>query len=58
MIQACTTEWGEAARILVVDDDDAVRRVTTRILARHGFEVFDAPSGESALEIFRSQNDR
>lgn len=37
-------------RILVVDDDDAVRSVTQEMLDRLGFEVSTAASGESALE--------
>ena len=37
-------------RILVVDDDEAVRSVTHEMLDRLGFEVATAASGESALE--------
>lgn len=37
-------------RILVVDDDEAVRSVTREMLDRLGFEVSTAADGESALE--------
>ncbi len=40
-----------AARVLVVDDDDGVRRLTRRMLEEQGFEVFDAQSGERALRM-------
>lgn len=39
------------ARILVVDDEDAVRALTTRILARGGFEVLEAVDPAHALEL-------
>ncbi|MCC7494175.1 MAG: response regulator [Fimbriimonadaceae bacterium] len=38
-------------RVLVVDDDDAVRRLTRRMLAAQGFEVLDAPNAEAALGL-------
>ena len=37
-------------KILVVDDDEAVRCVTFEMLKRLGFDVTTAESGESALE--------
>ncbi len=40
----------EKQRILVVDDDEAVRSVTFEMLKRLGFEVTTADSGASALE--------
>jgi len=36
-------------RILVVDDSVTVRKVTTRLLERHGFEVFTAKDGVDAI---------
>jgi two-component system cell cycle sensor histidine kinase/response regulator CckA len=39
-------------KILVVDDEDAVRRITGRILTRHGYEVVEAAGGEEALAIY------
>jgi CheY-like chemotaxis protein len=40
----------EPIRILVVDDQDAVRRLTTRLLTRNGYEVDEAPDGATALQ--------
>jgi EAL domain-containing protein (putative c-di-GMP-specific phosphodiesterase class I) len=37
--------------VLIVDDDDAVARTMTRIVARLGHEAVTAPSGEDALVI-------
>ncbi len=38
-------------KILVVDDDEAVRSVTLEMLKRLGFEVTTADCGETALEL-------
>ena len=37
--------------ILVVEDEDALRRVTTGILLRSGYHVLEAHNGEEALQI-------
>jgi two-component system, OmpR family, KDP operon response regulator KdpE len=37
------------ARVLVVDDEPAIRRFLRASLSAHGFEVFEAHSGETAL---------
>ncbi|MCY0966369.1 hybrid sensor histidine kinase/response regulator [Parathalassolituus penaei] len=37
------------ARVLVVDDSVTVRKVTTRLLERHGFEVLTASDGVDAM---------
>jgi two-component system, cell cycle sensor histidine kinase and response regulator CckA len=39
-----------ARRVLVVEDDEAVRRVTTRILERAGIEVVAVASAEAGLD--------
>jgi two-component system cell cycle sensor histidine kinase/response regulator CckA len=39
-----------SARILIVEDEDAVRSFSARALSNKGYEVFEAVSGESALE--------
>lgn len=39
-------------RILLVEDDDAVRQLTRQLLEHFGYEVTDAPSAARALEIF------
>jgi CheY-like chemotaxis protein len=38
-----------AARVLVVEDQEPVRRQACRILQAHGYEVTEAPGGEEAL---------
>jgi two-component system KDP operon response regulator KdpE len=43
------------ARVLVVDDEPQIRRVLRTSLAAHGYEVFDAKTGEAALEAIREQ---
>jgi hypothetical protein len=40
--------------ILVVDDEDALREVTRRILTRSGYTVLTASSGVQAIEIASS----
>jgi PAS domain S-box-containing protein len=42
------------ARILLVEDDDAVRLLTRQLLEHFGYEVADAPSAARALEMFAS----
>ena len=38
--------------ILVVEDEDAVRRLTCRILTRQGYRVLEAPDGHRALHTW------
>jgi PAS domain S-box-containing protein len=45
-------EWGSET-ILLVEDEELVRRVTGRILARHGYTVLEAVSGSDALVVSR-----
>lgn len=45
---------GGSEMILVVEDDDAVRRTARRILDRYGYTVLLAADGEEALEQFRA----
>ena len=44
------------ARILVIDDQDSIRRVVRRALEQDGHEVFDASDGEIGMEILESQS--
>ena len=39
-------------KILVVDDDDTIRDVVSKMLCRLGFEVSSADSAESGLALF------
>ncbi len=40
-------------RVLLVDDEEALRHVARRILVRCGYEVIEAGTGEDALEIYK-----
>jgi CheY-like chemotaxis protein len=40
-----------AGRILLVEDEDAVRSVAAKLLRARGYEVIEASSGEEALEL-------
>jgi PAS domain S-box-containing protein len=40
-----------AGRLLLIDDDDLVRRVTSEMLTRVGYDVVAAASGEAALAL-------
>ncbi len=42
-----------AGSVLVVDDDDSVRLVTSRILTRFGFDVIDVASGRAGLDVLQ-----
>jgi two-component system KDP operon response regulator KdpE len=41
-------------RILVVDDEPAIRRAVTTNLARHGFRVEEAETGQQAIDLYSS----
>jgi signal transduction histidine kinase/ActR/RegA family two-component response regulator len=41
--------------ILVVEDEAAVRRLAVDVLKRYGYRVFDAATGNTALEVFQQQ---
>lgn len=43
-----------APSILVVDDQATVRRMTHRLLSEWGFRVFEAESGEEALDVLEA----
>ena len=40
-----------ASSVLVVDDEDMVRRLANIILTRHGYEVLEAADGRQALQV-------
>ena len=42
---------GESARILVVDDDENIRKVLTTILEDEGYAVEQAETGQKAIEM-------
>jgi DNA-binding NtrC family response regulator len=53
--KSATSEWsaaaeGAPARILVVDDEEVVREVLTRLLTEAGYDVASVPTAEEGLE--------
>jgi signal transduction histidine kinase/CheY-like chemotaxis protein len=47
----------DGAMILLVDDDAAVREVTSAILRELGYSVVEAPSGAAAMELLAQRSD-
>ena len=45
-----------AACILLIDDDESLRRVTEYNLSESGFDVITAGSGQQGLELFSTHN--
>lgn len=43
------------ARILIVDDEDQIRKLLRQILEMAGYQVVDAPDGRSAAALFRQE---
>ena len=41
-------------RVLVVDDEDSIRKVARLILTKAGYEVIEAENGEKAIEVLNS----
>ena len=47
------------ARVLLMDDEEAIRQIATRILTRHGFTVVTAQDGKTALDLYlRAREDK
>jgi len=42
--------------ILIIEDDEAVRKMVTRILKRLGYTVLQAGSGQDALKLLEAQD--
>jgi len=51
-------EWSGGGRVLLVEDEDMVRAVAERALARAGYAVVTARDGEEGLEAFRAGMNR
>jgi two-component system cell cycle sensor histidine kinase/response regulator CckA len=49
-----TARRGNGERILVVEDEEGVRRITARILREHGYDVVAASGPELALDLAAS----
>jgi PAS domain S-box-containing protein len=52
---APTGHWSHRGRVLLIEDEAPVRRVTAEILRTFGLEVHEAPDGERGLEVFRTE---
>jgi YesN/AraC family two-component response regulator len=39
--------------ILIIDDDDQIRRVLRKTLERDGYDVADAPNGKEGIRLYR-----
>lgn len=50
-------QWQGSGTILVVDDEAAVRRTVSRMLALMGFATIEANDGAHAVEVFRARHD-
>lgn len=47
---------GNGERILLVEDEEAVREFTSKVLRDNGYTVFEAADVKEALEIFEKEN--
>jgi two-component system cell cycle sensor histidine kinase/response regulator CckA len=52
-----TRDLTGAETILLVEDEDAVRSFSARVLRNKGYEVLEADSGEAALKVLKEQID-
>ena len=53
-----TKDLTGSERILLVEDEDAVRTFSVRALGNKGYEVVSAESGENALEVYEALEDK
>jgi PAS domain S-box-containing protein len=51
--QTATPPGGQGQTVLVVDDEDSVRRVLCSTLVRNGYQVLQAANGREALAVYR-----
>ena len=56
VVQEAQQAGVEATRVLVVDDDPAIRRLVIATLKRDGYEFFEAANGREALDRMRSDH--
>jgi YesN/AraC family two-component response regulator len=43
------------SKILIIDDEEGIRKLLTLSLESDGYEVFSAASGEEGLEVFTKE---
>jgi len=51
-----SVDYGRGARILLVEDDPEVRKLSLLILQEAGYSVMDAESAKQAMDIFEREN--
>jgi signal transduction histidine kinase/ActR/RegA family two-component response regulator len=56
--EAAPSEGAGDATILVVEDEEAVRRLTCRILSSQGYSVVEASDGQSALRAWEASGNK
>jgi DNA-binding response OmpR family regulator len=44
--------------VLVVEDEDHLRRAVVKIISKSGFEVFEVAEGSSAIKLLREDGNR
>jgi len=44
--------------VLLVDDEDFIRRLGVQILTKHGYTVLEAKNGREALDLFEKEHER
>jgi two-component system, cell cycle sensor histidine kinase and response regulator CckA len=54
VVEEAARDWSGGGRILLVEDEDMVRAVAERALARQGYEVVCASDGDEGLDLVRS----
>jgi PAS domain S-box-containing protein len=47
---------GGSERILVVEDEEALRNLTVKVLKMQGYEIYEASNGREALEVLRKEH--
>ena len=52
-----TAEWRGSGAVLIADDEETVRQVTARALARFGFEAVQADDGQAAVDYVAAHGD-
>ena len=50
-------QWHGTGVVLVVDDEETIRTVTSNLLKKVGYEVLTAEDGPAAIELFRKHAD-
>ena len=43
------------SKVLIIDDDDQLRKSFNKLLTEEGYQVYSAASGEAGLDIIRDQ---